>query len=114
MTEIKKASDLHILYHMETGQHHSWIMNGFHADTRYKNEYSTWLEEKFIELLSQKTDLNKIENENDELQSRIFDLEVELDDLEITNNNLQVEVCDLKNELEQWTGKENKNKQINI
>lgn len=73
------TTDLHIQYHMETGDWHEWrerYTGQFHSTENYSREYAKWIEEKYLELLNNQKNQ---EEEIDECNRKIEELENEVE-----------------------------------
>ena len=89
------STDLHIKYHMETGEWHQWQERStgqFHDTDHYSREYAKWLEELVLGLLKQKNKnkllndlLEEVENELEEAYEKIEELEEEIETLHEKN-----------------------------
>ena len=71
----KNSTDLHIHYRNETGQEFQWpygshYTGNYHSTTGYSREYAQWIEEKYLELLNNQINQEKLIEEMDaELES---------------------------------------------
>lgn len=93
------STDLHIKYHMETGEDHQWWARStgqFHSTENYSREYATWLEEQLLEELKKKKNVEALEEEVIYLQNTV-------DELEDKNT-------ELNNEVEFWVDHHNNKK----
>lgn len=82
------STDLHIKYHMDTGEWHEWCeryTGKFHSMENYSREYAKWLEEQYLELFNNHIDqtevIEKVEEELEEAYEKIDSLEEEISDL---------------------------------
>ena len=64
MTKTNTA-DLHLQYKMETGEWFQWDnskynINAFHGEDGYTAEYTKWLEEKVLNIMRAKQDVDEL------------------------------------------------------
>jgi type IV secretory pathway VirB4 component len=90
------STDLHIKYHMETGEWHQWgprSTGQFHDTDHYSREYATWLEENYLKLLNEKIEniglLEHVEKELEDATEYVNSLEEEIEDLNDYINELE-------------------------
>jgi chromosome segregation ATPase len=93
---MKNSTDLHIQYHMETGESHQWLERGtgaFHTMDWYSREYALWLEER---LLAKRKHTDTIE----ELQELLEYAEQEVQNANREIANLEEREAILEDEIE--------------
>jgi len=78
MSKNFNTTDLHIQYHIETGEWHEWrerYSGRFQSEENYSREYAKWIEEKYLELRtleeSQKILIKDLYKNNAELAEHV-------------------------------------------
>ena len=101
MNKLINSTDLHIQYRMETGEFFQWSSgsrydhagSGYHSTESYDRNYAKWLEEKLLEELQKKKDIN-------ELNQLLEYAEKELEDSAEAFNALEEKNYDLQSQIE--------------
>lgn len=85
---MTNSTDLHIQYHMETGEDHQWwarSTGSFHSMENYSREYAKWLEEKLLEKREHTDSIENLHELLDYAETEIQNANREIADLEEKN-----------------------------
>ena len=91
------TADLHLQYRMETGEWFQWDnskynINAFHGEDGYTAEYTKWLEEKVLNIIRAKQDVEELNELLEYAEQEVQNANREIANLEQENARLEDQV----------------------